>query len=181
MALGIALSDILLITICYIGASTFFDNVSNKLFIGIIGGFILIGYGLYTVFRKPKEMNPKLPPYHERSFLQKYTSHEAKMITYSIKGFFMNLLNPFLLIFWLTAMGWVSANAPEGKLFHYAIAFFCGTICTVFSLDLLKSLIGTRISKYLRPENILWINRIVGVALSVFGIFLILKVLTDFV
>lgn len=178
MALGISLSDIVLITLCYIGASTFFDDVSNKLFVGVIGGIILIGYGLYSVFKKPDD-HPKVKS-RQNSLLKKISSEDAGVVTYLLKGFFMNFLNPFLLIFWLTAMGWVSTHAPEGKLLNYAIAFFAGTISTVFATDLLKSLIGTRISKYLKPINILWMNRIVGVALSIFGIFLIFQVVTEF-
>lgn len=180
MALGISASDITLIAICYIGASTFFDDLSNKLFIGIIGGIILIGYGIYSFFKKPDELIPTPPPTEKKSFLQKITSRDAGIATYIVKGYFMNLLNPFLLVFWLTAMGWVSANAPEGKLLNYSIAFFSGTICTVFATDIIKSLIGTKISKYLNPRNIHWMNRIVGIALSVFGIILIFKVITDF-
>jgi len=178
MALGISLSDIALITLCYLGSATFFDELSNKLFVGIIGGVILIGYGLYSLFKKPDD-HPKVKNRQE-GFLQKISSADAGVLTYLLKGFFMNLLNPFLWVFWLTAMGWVSANAPEGKLLNYAIAFFGGTIVTVFATDILKSLVGTRISNYLKPKNILWMNRIVGIALSIFGIFLIFKVITDF-
>ena len=180
MALGISASDVVLITICYLGASTFFDELSNKLFIGIIGGIILIGYGLYSFFRKPDGHPKKVKKEKKRNFLDKISSSDAGILTYVLKGFFMNLLNPFLLVFWLTAMGWVSANAEEGKLLNYAIAFFGGTLGTVFATDMLKSLIGTKISRYLRPQNILWINRIVGLALASFGVFLMIKVLVDF-
>lgn len=181
MALGISASDIVLITICYLGASTFFDEMSNKLFVGIIGGIILIGYGIYSFFKKPEDHPKKIvKKKKKRTLLDKLSSPDAGILTYIIKGFFMNLLNPFLLVFWLTAMGWVSANAEEGKLLNYAIAFFGGTLGTVFATDLLKSLIGTKISRYLKPRNILWINRIVGIALASFGVFLMIKVLVDF-
>lgn len=180
MALGISASDMVLITICYLGASTFFDELSNKLFIGIIGGIILIGYGLYSFFKKPDDHPEKEKTKKKRGFIDRISSSDAGILTYVFKGFFMNLLNPFLLVFWLTAMGWVSANAEEGKLLNYAIAFFGGTLGTVFATDLLKSLIGTKISRYLKPKNILWINRIVGIALATFGVFLMIKVLVDF-
>ncbi|PID93888.1 MAG: hypothetical protein CSA95_05325 [Bacteroidetes bacterium] len=181
MAMGISLSDITLITICYLGASTFFENTSNKPFIGLIGGVILIGYGLYSIFKKPEnDAKSEEEKKRENTFLKRISSEKAGMTTYLLKGFFMNILNPFLLIFWLTAIGWVSANAPEGKLLNYTIAFFGGTITTVFLIDILKSVVGTRISKYLKPGVILWMNRIVGATLTIFGCFLILKVLTTF-
>ncbi len=179
MALGISISDIVLISLFYLGASRFFNDISNKLFIGITGGLILVGYGLYSLFKKHDD-HPKVTN-RQNKFLQKIASKDAGIPTYLLKGFFMNFLNPMVWVFWLAAMGWVSTNAPEGKMLNHAMAFFGATISTVFITDLLKSLIGTKVSGYLKPNNILWINRIVGLFLSIFGFFLIFKVITDFV
>ena len=77
-------------------------------------------------------------------------------------------------------MGWVSARAEEGKLLDYVIVFFSGTLVTVFSCDLLKSFIGNKIKKYLRPRVQLWINRIVGISLIIFGIVLMIRVIREF-
>ena len=58
---------------------------------------------------------------------------------------------------------------------EYAIVFFSGTIFTVFATDTLKSYIGYKIKKYLKPRIQLTINRIVGVVLVGFGIVLIIR------
>ena len=91
------------------------------------------------------------------------------------KGFFLNIANPFVILFWITIIGYISQRAEYGKLDEYAIIFFAGTIFSVFSTDLLKSFIGYKIKKYLKPRIQLTINRIVGIVLALFGITLIIR------
>jgi threonine/homoserine/homoserine lactone efflux protein len=168
-ALGILICDFFLICICFLGFSTIYDSPQNKLYIGFVGGIILIIYGTYTYMKKPDILKRRSPKY-------KTPPINTKQFKYVVKGFFLNLLNPFILIFWLTAMGWVSARAEEGKLFNYVVVFFSGTLITIFGSDLLKSFIGNKIKKYLRPRIQLWINKLVGISLIVFGIVLIIRV-----
>lgn len=170
MALGISLSDITVITLCYLGASIVFDNPENKIYIGFVGGILLILFGLVTYNRKPDILL-------RRSNKYKTPKKTPGPFTYFLKGYFLNILNPFLLLFWLSAMGWISARAEEGKLLNYVILFFSGTLATIFLMDLLKSFIGNKIKSYLRPRIILWINRVVGILLMVFGVALIIRVI----
>ena len=172
-AFGILLCDFSLIVICYFGFTSVFQKPENNLYIGFVGGIILIIYGTYTYLKKPDILK-------RRSSKYKTPPVNSKQFKYVVKGFFLNLLNPFIFIFWLTAMGWVSARAEEGKLLDYVIVFFSGTLVTVFSCDLLKSFIGNKIKKYLRPRVQLWINRIVGISLIIFGIVLMIRVIREF-
>jgi threonine/homoserine/homoserine lactone efflux protein len=166
---GVLLSDICMITLSYLGASIIYNDPQNKLYIGLIGGAILISFGIYTFSRKPEILL-------RRSSKYKTPVRKPGPLTYLVKGFFLNFLNPFILIFWLTAMSWVTSRAEEGRLLTYTLVFFSGTLSTIFSLDLLKSFIGNKISAYLKPRILLWINRIMGLGLIAFGIVLIVKV-----
>jgi threonine/homoserine/homoserine lactone efflux protein len=130
-------------------------------------------FGFVTYNRKPEILLRRSSKYK--------TPKKPGPLTYLFKGFFINFLNPFLIIFWLTAMGWVSSRAEEGKLLNFVIIFFAGTIVTIFLMDLLKSFIGYRIKKYLRPRIILWINRGVGVLLMIFGVVLIVRVIIEWI
>ena len=78
-------------------------------------------------------------------------------------------------------MGWVSSKAEEGNLLQYALIFFAGTIGTVFLTDILKSFIGNRIKKYLRPRTMLWLNRVVGILLIGSGVVLIVRTMITWV
>jgi threonine/homoserine/homoserine lactone efflux protein len=172
-AFGILLCDFSLIVVCYLGFTSIFSKPENNLYIGFVGGVILIIYGTYTYLKKPDILKRRSPKY-------KTPPINTKQFKYVVKGFFLNLLNPFIIIFWLTAMGWVSARAEEGKLLDYVIVFFSGTLLTSFSSDLLKSFIGNKIKKYLRPRVQLWVNRIVGISLIIFGIVLMIRVIREF-
>ncbi len=176
LAMGIILSDITLIILCYIGASAFFENNLDSiynLYLGIGGGALLIAFGAITFSRKPEIFKRRSP---------KYTTpvKSPRRITFVLKGYFMNIANPFLILFWLAAMSWVKTNAPEGMLLNYTITFFSGTLMVVFGMDLLKSFVGNKIKKYLTIRLLFWINKTVGIALAVFGVALILKSVWNF-
>lgn len=173
-SIGVLLSDATLIAICYLGTSIIFSNPDNKLYIGLVGGIILVAFGIWTFQRKPEILM-------RRSSKYRTPRKKPGPPTYFFKGFFLNFLNPFILLFWLTAMSWVTARAEEGRLLTYTVVFFSGALGTIFALDMLKSHIGQRISNYFSPRKLLWINRGVGIALIVFGIMLIIRVTIEWI
>lgn len=172
-SLGVMLCDAFIIVICYLGLTSLFQKPENNIYIGFVGGIILIIYGTYSYLKKPDILKRRSPKY-------KTPPINTKQIKYVIKGFLLNIANPFIIIFWLTAVGFVSARTEEGKLINYAIVFFSGTLLTIFGTDLLKSFIGNKIKKYLRPRILLIINRIVGITLIIFGIILMIRVIQEF-
>ena len=172
-SLGVMLCDAFIIVICYLGLTSLFQKPENNIYIGFVGGIILIIYGTYSYLKKPDILKRRSPKY-------KTPPINTKQIKYVIKGFLLNIANPFIIIFWLTAVGFVSARTEDGKLINYAIVFFSGTLLTIFGTDLLKSFIGNKIKKYLRPRILLIINRIVGITLIIFGIILMIRVIQEF-
>jgi|AntAceMinimDraft_16_1070373.scaffolds.fasta_scaffold109316_1 threonine/homoserine/homoserine lactone efflux protein len=173
IAIGISLSDITIIALCYLGIYQFIDGLGPKykLYAGIIASIILIGFGIYTYLKKPdiiKRRSPKIFNKNPKIY---------KKYTYLLKGYFLNIANPFIIIFWLASMSWVTTQAEQGKLLNYIITFFAGTLITVLGTDLIKSFIANKIKSRLKPRKLLWINRIAGVLLVIFGIGLILKIL----
>ena len=172
-SLGVMLCDAFIIVICYLGLTSLFQKPENKIYIGFVGGIILIIYGTYSYLKKPDILKRRSPKY-------KTPPINTKQIKYVIKGFLLNIANPFIIIFWLTAVGFVSARTEDGKLINYVIVFFSGTLLTIFGTDLLKSFIGNKIKKYLRPRILLIINRIVGITLIIFGIILMIRVIQEF-
>jgi threonine/homoserine/homoserine lactone efflux protein len=82
-------------------------------------------------------------------------------------------LNPFLWIFWLSALSGLSQQSSPEDFHIYVITFFSGTILVIFAMDLLKSYVGAKIKKYLKLRTQYRINRIVGISLILFGLFLL--------
>jgi len=171
MAMGISLSDISLVTISYLIGATLFDDPQNKVYVGLIGGIILIIFGSVSWAKKPEILKRRHVNYQAPS--------DKPLFVYTIRGFFMNVANPFLFFFWFGALGFVGKNAVEGEMLESTIAFFAGTFSTVFATDLLKSYIGDKIKGFLRPRKELLLNKIVGIALVVFGVILIFRTLND--
>lgn len=164
LALGIFLSDVLVVYLAFLGALQFINQKHNYLIAGIIGGSILIGFGIYTFYHKVQidENNSAV----ERG--------AAGPTTYILKGFFLNIMNPFVWILWISAMVGVSSGFGDNK--HGVALFFIGTLSTIFSSDMLKVFIANKIKQRLKPKLIMHINHLVGLLLVVLGVFLIISV-----
>lgn len=162
LAFGIFLSDLLCVFLAYFGASRLLDNPENKKIMGVLGGFILIVFGMLNIIQKRKLEEKKLE------------ISNANVPLMIIKGFFLNILNPFAFLFWLGAITAVSAkyDFPRSQF----ILFFSGTLATVLATDVLKSYIALKIRSRLSANFLLRLNRIAGIVLILLGISLIYRV-----
>jgi threonine/homoserine/homoserine lactone efflux protein len=170
LALGIFFSDLTVVVGAYFGASQIVINATTHLVFGIIGGSVLIIFGIFNFFRKVN-MNEKV-----EAITEIRVRNESR-VRYFLKGFILNLANPFLWAFWLTSVIAITSSYHGDKL---AIAiFFIGTLATVLTTDILKVVLATKIKLSSNPYVKLWINRIVGVIFTLFGIFVMVSVLWD--
>lgn len=164
LSIGIILSDLTLVALCYLGAIQIINQLHYQKYFGILAAVILVSFGVFTFTRKvvmqddSKGIEVKTP----------------SITTYLIKGYFLNIANPFVILFWMGVMGYVSQQYGIDK--KAVIYFFTATLLTVFSTDLLKSFIGGRIKSYLNPSVMVWVNRVVGLSLMLFGVILIIRV-----
>ncbi len=164
LAGGIFLSDLSVVYLTYLGALQLINEKNNYFIAGIIGGLILIGFGIYTFLRKVHiDENNNLI--------------EIKVpgpLTYILKGYFLNIMNPFVWFFWISAMVGVSANYGDDK--HGVAVFFAGTLATILSTDIFKVFLANKLKRYMKPGMLIRVNHIVGILLVFFGIFLIVRV-----
>jgi len=167
LSLGVLLSDLSLIVLSYIGVLGLLGKESNQLLIGIIGGILLIIFGMITLTRKPS--------LKEKDTKGLFNINSPGPLTYILKGYFMNIMNPFLLIFWISVMSVFSANKDIEKI--NILIFFIGTLSTTFATDVIKCYIAKKIKKFITEVTLLWINRCVGIILIGFGLILIIKVI----
>ncbi len=182
LAMGVALSDVILILLCFLGTIAVLESADNShlhnLYLGIGGGAILIAFGAISFTKKPDEFKRRSPKYIKK--LNKPKPHGL-----IIKGFLLNIANPFLVLFWVAAisrlLAWVNTHDPEGNLFNYALIHFTGAIMVIFGMDLLKSFVGNSIKQYLTIRVLFWINRIAGIAFASFGISLIFRSVWNFI
>jgi len=160
LAFGVMLSDAIYIAFCYFFASQLQVEGTNKLLFGLIGGLILVGFGVYQATRKIKTADINQP---SRAIHARYT----------VKGFLMNATNPAVLFFWLSVVGQVKIR--ENYEVVHEVSFFAASLVTIFSIDLAKSYASHRIKKLLKPGLLKWINYLVGAILAGYGIWMIAK------
>ncbi len=177
LALGIMLSDFTLIALSFLGVSQLISGDKYSALFGIIGGLILLGYGAYVFRKKTTYTDAELTDEAGKG-VNKYYDPPAKTYLYIIKGYFLNLVNPFLLIFWMGLMGYVAAeyNSDIKKL----SIFFGVALGTVFSTDLLKCFIANKIKAILKPKILSFFNHALGILLSIFGLYMIVKTIINF-
>jgi len=85
----------------------------------------------------------------------------------------MNALNPFVLIFWLGVSS--SLTTKQQLSSTYAIVFFGSALITIFATDLLKAFLAIRLKKLIKPSFLLWLNRLSGLGLMIYGVRMIVK------
>lgn len=170
LAFGIFLSDSLLVAISFLGASRLFSDPAASKIIGVVGGIILVLIGIYT-FRKKVQLQKVMENHGEEI---RMPSHWKDFF----KGFFTNMANPATWIFWFVSVGTISAKytTEAGEVVHFrVILFFLMTLGTVFAMDTLKSFVAHRIKKFINARTVGIVNKVVGVLLVLFGIYLLVS------
>ena len=171
LALGIFTSDLFVVIGAYFGASQIVTNPTTHVVFGLIGGFVLIIFGIVSMTHKVN-LNEQVEAINEIKVKR------PGVIRYYVKGFILNIANPFLWAFWITSMLAISSSYHGQKL--AIVLFFCGTLGTVLLTDILKCILANKIKVANNPYVKLWINRIVGAIFVTFGIFVVVNVLWKF-
>lgn len=178
LSLGIFLSDVFLVSLVFLGATSILGEPLVKEIVGLVGGGILVGIGLHTFLNRGKgqAMNINKQTAEE---IEKIVSKELpKPIVYVTKGFLLNLANPATWFFWVFWVGIVSTqytnSVGQVDKFALSIFFFCALL-TVLGTDLLKAHIAQQLKNRLNEKFIAKINMGFGIVLIGFGVALVIK------
>jgi threonine/homoserine/homoserine lactone efflux protein len=168
LALGIFINDAFIVTLSLMGSSQLFHATDNYKIIGIIGGSLLIIFGLYNINTKPASQNKE----------QNLVKNSPHPLIYIGKGFLLNIANPFVWIFWISLVVGVTARfkAETTQIF----TFFASALIVVFLSDIVKSFAASQFKKFATPSVILFIHRIAAIGLIAFGVFLIIRAVVGF-
>jgi len=168
LALGIFTSDLFVVVGAYFGASQIVTDKSNNLIFGLIGGVVLIIFGLVSILHK---VNLK----EQVEVVTEIRVKRPGVMRYYFRGFILNIANPFLWAFWITSMLAISSSYRGQKLL--ITLFFAGTLGTILVTDIVKCILANKIKVANNPYVRLWINRIVGTIFILFGIFVLVNVI----
>ncbi len=158
LALGILVSDLIYVGITYWGVSFLTASPKIETSLGYVGGIILVGFGI-RFFGKKDASRPNSGG---------LTLPTAKKRTAFAKGFGINGINPFVMLFWISIASLVTLKSTWDE--YDVITYYFGLLFTVFGIDLLKAFIAGKLTHLMTSRFRMIMNRGVGILVCYFGL-----------
>lgn len=162
LAIGVVFSDIIFISLTLFGSQFLDYKAEYNVYVGLIGGMFLFCVGLYYLLIKVNVC-------YDLS-----DTIKIKKRGYMLKGFFMCLLSPTTLMFWIMVGGIVSVQL------HYTmqekIVFFAIAMATQLSVDFVKTYYAAKLRHRFKEKTIQNLNRVAGVVILIFAIRIFIEV-----
>lgn len=164
-AMGIIFSDFIIcmigIIFIHYGLEQWLMNFSYKKFAGILSGCVLVLLGGITLKNIPSR-----------------DTHESRMLYFNsfsyralfLKGFFLNFFNPTVWLMWLGNIT-IAGNILNLSLWK-TVSFFFLILTSAFIVENIKIYLASRIKSIISPVFLKVLNFITGLALIVFGVYL---------
>jgi threonine/homoserine/homoserine lactone efflux protein len=161
LASGVIISDIILIGLVLFGTQLFTYQAEFDKYVGIVGGLFVLGVGLYYLLARSK--------------LYRETEGEnlVRRRSYVLKGFLMCILTPSTLMFWVIVSGIISVKL--NNLTYEKIICFGFAMLTQISIDGLKTYYAAKLGHRIEDNTLRLLNRIAGLIIIGFAIWLIVK------
>ncbi|SMO65538.1 LysE family translocator [Solitalea koreensis] len=153
---GVFLGDLIYISLAVIFSILVAFEDQYRQLISIVGGLFLLGIGLYYIIRKVTISN-------EPTKILRNTA-------YFFKGFLMCVLNPIMLLYWITIATKFTESYNQTEL----IGFLGATSITILSSDVSKSYFVSKYRSHINENHILWLNRVAGVVIIGYAVFRLL-------
>ena len=172
-ATGVILNDAMVISICILASVQVVMRSSFEAALACIGaGIVLLLFGIFT-FRKKNKDRQERGEYIEKRTNEVLKKQEDKpaWFVFLAKGFVLNILNPFVWIFWFSAVAIVAGNMGGNKI--STIVFFAIILGTTLFVELLKAWGAAKLKKFLDAERTTLMNRIAGILLMLCGVYFI--------
>lgn len=157
---GVIISDVVLIYAIEKVLNIFPFDDALKFKIGIVGGILLIVFGLSVFLTKAN--------------IKQYDVTNVKTLLGAFaKGVTINVFNPFVTVWWITMYSTISINyiALNDK-----IVFYFAILLMVFLFDLLKMRFAYYLKQKLTVHKLSIVKKGVGICLFIFGLAMIIKV-----
>ena len=184
-AVGVCLNDIMMVSLCVLTSIQVVANNERELFLFSMGaGIILILFGIFTYTKKVKEDSFKGIKERTDEIIDENREHfkkkddTPKWFVFLGKGFVLNILNPFVWIFWFSTVAITAGNMEGDKL--KIMLFFSIVLATCLSCDLLKATGASFLKQFFNAKRIRIMNIVIGVGLVLFGLYFIVNGIVKF-
>lgn len=171
---GVILNDAMIISLYILTSVQVVMRSELEVTLFSIGaGIILILFGIFTFRRKVEEDKESLIEKRTNEIIEKKDDKPSWLLMLG-KGFVINLLNPFVWIFWFSAVAVVAGSMGGNKV--NTIVFFALILGTTLMCELLKAWGAAKLKVFFNPKRTTIMNRCAGILLVVCGIyFIVLK------
>ncbi|MES2617831.1 MAG: LysE family transporter [Bacteroidota bacterium] len=157
LASGVFISDLLVVFLCIFGFSEFMQTPGFQKIYSLSGAIVLFLLGI-KAFRHQYKIFLK-------SYSERVPGHKSML-----KGFALNLVNPFTFILWFNVLGSISLKYSGEPEYKVLLTINLLTILLVlFLMDVLKVFLSHMIGKKLNARIFFIINKYFGVLLMVIG------------
>lgn len=182
LAAGIWSSDMLYLAMLYFGIEQM-ESVTRiphfRFWASMAGGTLLLMFGVGILLKKAPPVADRHDALGDR-VLDRLDGPEPEGVShnwqswgiggYWLRGFLINLINPFTVFFWLGIAG--AVIIPEGWNSPQILRFFAGMFGALIVLDTAKAYAAKKVKQWLVPAHVARIQRVIGVALLAFGFFI---------
>lgn len=166
LAVGVIFSDVILIGLVLFGSQFLEYQASFDKYVGIIGGIFLLAVGIYYLFATVS-IN------YEENKLVKVSKRG-----YLLKGFLMCILTPSTLMFWIIVTNIISIKL--NNMFYEKLLCFIIAMATQLTIDGLKSYYSSKLRYRIKESALVMLNKIAGVIIILFAIWLVVKTYLKF-
>lgn len=156
---GVLLCDAAIITVAYFFTSWIDKALAYNEYFNIAGGLVFMGFGInYILSRKRGDTVMQGKSRYARLFMN---------------GFFINLLNPSVVFFWLGSMALVLS---QFRLTGREVLIYFGSALGVVALtDWIKAYFAYRLSRFLNSKVLRILYILSGILMIGLGIYIMLK------
>lgn len=158
VAVGVSLSDIFYVAICYLGLAQLIENGEFRMYLAYTGGTILILFGCYHLLVKSRRAT--------QSIIK--IASERSNFRYILKGFVINGLSPMVPIFWIGAISIASLDLGYADGITLLV-FLISLLATVLVTDVIKAYLAGKLRNLVTPRFLKIMNISLGIVLIVFG------------
>jgi threonine/homoserine/homoserine lactone efflux protein len=167
---GVILNDAMIISLYILTSVQVVMRSELEVTLFSIGaGIILVLFGVFT-FRRKAEDKESLIEKRTNEIMEKKDDKPSWFLMLG-KGFVINLLNPFVWIFWFSAVAVVAGSMGGNKV--NTIVFFALILGTTLTCELLKAWGAAKLKVFFNPQRTTIMNRCAGILLVVCGIYFI--------
>lgn len=169
-AAGVSLSDVIIVLLMLTVLSNLDLNaLLHNVYVSIIGGAATCIFGILTYRSKVKSAangNSRL------KFSTEGVTHRWQLM---LKGFFLNILNPLIWLYWVSIITFLSAEMSLSVRDRYF--FFIGMLLAVFGTDVLKCLLAAMLQHWFTARIMNIFNKITGIILIAFSLYLVISMI----